>query len=91
MTLSQKLDYLATMIGWQVNEDEYTRKNIYALNGIRTHGLSFQPIDREPLGWPSIVIISSLNTILSLYLPLEPLVYPWTIHRLLFYSCFQMF
>jgi hypothetical protein len=32
------------MIGWQVNDDEYTRTNIHVLSGIRTHSLSVQTI-----------------------------------------------
>jgi hypothetical protein len=33
------------MIGWQVNDDdEYTRTNICALSGIRTHDVKFQAI-----------------------------------------------
>jgi hypothetical protein len=33
------------MIEWWVNDDdEQTRTNIYALSGIRTHGLSVQEI-----------------------------------------------
>jgi hypothetical protein len=32
------------MTGWQVNDDEQTRTNINALNGILTHGLSVQTV-----------------------------------------------
>jgi hypothetical protein len=32
------------MIGWKVNDDEYTRTNIHAISGIRIHGLSVQAI-----------------------------------------------
>jgi hypothetical protein len=40
---SQYLDYIASVVGWQVNDDEYMT-NINALSGIRTHDLSGQVI-----------------------------------------------
>jgi hypothetical protein len=43
-TLSQWLDFIASVIGWQMNEDECTRTNIHALSGIRAHGLNVQAI-----------------------------------------------
>jgi hypothetical protein len=32
------------MIGWKVEDDEYTRSNIHAISGNRTHCLSVQAI-----------------------------------------------
>jgi hypothetical protein len=38
MTLSRQLDYIASMIGWQVcDDDEWMRTNICALSGIQIH------------------------------------------------------
>jgi hypothetical protein len=40
--VSKQLDYIVLMTGWQVNDDEQTRKNP-RLSRIRTHGLGIQP------------------------------------------------
>jgi hypothetical protein len=37
-------NYIASIIRWQVNDDEQTRTNIHALSEIRTHGLKVQDI-----------------------------------------------
>jgi hypothetical protein len=43
-TLFQYVDYIVSIVGWQVNDNEETRTNIHALSVMRTHCLSVQAI-----------------------------------------------